>query len=36
VLELPFEEVLTMIVDGRIIDAKTIVLLQHLRLSGKL
>ncbi len=34
VLELPFEKALTMIDDGGIRDAKTIMLLQHLRLKG--
>jgi nudix-type nucleoside diphosphatase (YffH/AdpP family) len=34
VLELPIDEALAMIADGRIIDAKTILLLQHVRLSG--
>lgn len=36
VLELPYDEALAMASDGRIVDAKTIILLQHLRLSGKL
>ncbi|AKK74410.1 GDP-mannose pyrophosphatase [Chryseobacterium sp. P1-3] len=34
VLELPFEETLTMIDSGDINDAKTIMLLQHLRIKG--
>ncbi|PSL25363.1 GDP-mannose pyrophosphatase NudK [Chitinophaga ginsengisoli] len=34
VLELPFEKALAMIDDGDIRDAKTIMLLQHLRLKG--
>jgi nudix-type nucleoside diphosphatase (YffH/AdpP family) len=34
VLEIPFTEALTMIDDGRIIDAKTIILLQHAALKG--
>ena len=34
VLELPLDEALTMTRDGRIIDAKTILLLQHLKLYG--
>lgn len=34
VLELPFEKALAMIDDGEIKDAKTIMLLQHLRLKG--
>jgi nudix-type nucleoside diphosphatase (YffH/AdpP family) len=34
VLELPIGEALAMVDDGRIIDAKTILLLQHLRLKG--
>lgn len=34
VLELPFEETLTMIDSGEIKDAKTIMLLQHLRIKG--
>lgn len=34
VLELPFEKALAMIDDGEIRDAKTIMLLQHLRLKG--
>lgn len=34
VLELPFEKALSMIDDGEIRDAKTIMLLQHLRLKG--
>lgn len=36
VLELPFEAALTMIDSGEIKDAKTIMLLQHLRIKGKL
>ncbi|MBR1218062.1 NUDIX domain-containing protein [Bradyrhizobium sp. U87765 SZCCT0131] len=32
VLELPFDEAMAMIVDGRIVDAKTIMLLQHAAL----
>lgn len=32
VLELPFDQALAMIADGRIADAKTIMLLQHLAL----
>ncbi|KAA8997758.1 GDP-mannose pyrophosphatase NudK [Affinibrenneria salicis] len=34
VLELPFSEALAMVKDGRIKDAKTIMLLQHAALSG--
>ena len=34
VLELPFEKALSMIDDGEVKDAKTIMLLQHLRLKG--
>lgn len=34
VLELPFDEALAMCSDGRIADAKTIILVQHLRLAG--
>ncbi|MBL1220764.1 GDP-mannose pyrophosphatase NudK [Chryseobacterium sp. L7] len=34
VLELPFEEALQMIGNGKIMDAKTIMLLQHLRLKN--
>jgi nudix-type nucleoside diphosphatase (YffH/AdpP family) len=34
VLELPFDEALTMIDSGEIKDAKTIMLLQHLRLKN--
>ncbi|CAD0218925.1 GDP-mannose pyrophosphatase NudK [Chryseobacterium sp. D764] len=34
VLELPFEESLTMIDTGEVKDAKTIMLLQHLRMKG--
>ena len=33
-LEVPFDEVLGMIADGRIVDAKTIMLLQWAALSG--
>jgi len=36
VLEPAFDEALAMIADGRIVDAKTIMLLQHLRLAGLL
>ncbi len=36
VLELSFEAALAMTADGRIVDAKTIMLLQHLRLAGLL
>ena len=36
VLEPSFEAALAMIADGRIVDAKTIMLLQHLRLAGLL
>ncbi len=36
VLEPSFEEALAMIGDGRIVDAKTIMLLQHIRLAGLL
>lgn len=36
VLEPGFEEALQMIGDGRIVDAKTIMLLQHVRLAGLL
>lgn len=36
VLEIPFSEALNMIVTGEIIDAKTIMLLQHLALRKKL
>ncbi len=36
VLELRFADALAMIADGRIVDAKTIMLLQHLRLAGLL
>ena len=32
VLELPFDEALAMMADGRICDAKTIILLQHAQL----
>ena len=34
VLEVPVEEALAMIEDGRIVDAKTIILLYHARLKG--
>ena len=34
VLEPLFDEALLMIADGRIVDAKTIMLIQHLRLAG--
>jgi nudix-type nucleoside diphosphatase (YffH/AdpP family) len=34
VLEIPFEKALSMIDTGEIMDAKTIILLQHLRLKG--
>ena len=34
VLEVPFREALEMIEDGRIIDAKTIILIQHAALKG--
>lgn len=34
VLELPFPEAMAMIADGRIADAKTVVLLQHVALKG--
>lgn len=34
VLELPFDEALAMVADGRIRDAKTILLLQHVALHG--
>jgi hypothetical protein len=34
VLEIPFEKAFAMIDDGGIKDAKTIMLLQHLRLKG--
>jgi nudix-type nucleoside diphosphatase (YffH/AdpP family) len=36
VLEVPMEEALAMIEDGRIVDAKTIMLLYHARLKGLL
>ena len=36
VLEPGFDEALRMINDGRIVDAKTIMLLQHVRLAGLL
>lgn len=36
VLEPGFEEALAMTADGRIVDAKTILLIQHLRLAGLL
>jgi nudix-type nucleoside diphosphatase (YffH/AdpP family) len=36
VLELPFTEALAMVADGRICDAKTILLLQHVALTGLL
>ncbi len=36
VLEPAFETALAMVADGRIVDAKTIMLLQHLRLAGLL
>lgn len=36
VLEIPFEEALEMVKNGAIKDAKTIILLQHLRLEGVL
>jgi len=35
VLELPLEEAFAAVVDGRIIDAKTIMLIQHLMLSAR-
>jgi nudix-type nucleoside diphosphatase (YffH/AdpP family) len=34
VLELGFEEAMAMALDGRIADAKTVMLIQHLRLAG--
>ena len=34
VLEPTLEEALAMVADGRIIDAKTVILLQHLKLHG--
>ncbi|MFN8411713.1 MAG: GDP-mannose pyrophosphatase NudK [Anaerolineales bacterium] len=36
VLEIPFKETLDMIEDGRIMDGKTIMLLQHLQIHGLL
>lgn len=36
VVEMPFADALAAIGDGRIVDAKTIMLLQHLALSGRL
>lgn len=36
VLEMPFPEALTAIRNGEIIDGKTIMLLQHLALSGRM
>jgi nudix-type nucleoside diphosphatase (YffH/AdpP family) len=36
VVELPLTEAMAMIADGRIIDAKTIILLQQLQLSGRM
>lgn len=33
VVEMPFQEAMTAIRDGRIVDAKTIMLLQHLALN---
>ncbi|WP_031524222.1 NUDIX domain-containing protein [Siccibacter colletis] len=36
VVEMPFADALATIGDGRIVDAKTIMLLQHLALSGRL
>ncbi|MGV3651362.1 MAG: NUDIX domain-containing protein [Devosia sp.] len=36
VVETPFAEAMAMIADGRIVDAKTIMLLQHLALSGRM
>jgi hypothetical protein len=36
VLELPFSEALSMIRNGQIVDGKTIMLLQHLQLSGRM
>lgn len=36
VVEMPFADALVAIGDGRIVDAKTIMLLQHLALSGRL
>lgn len=34
VLEMPLDEALASVADGRIIDAKTIILIQHLKLNG--
>ena len=34
VLEFPIEEALAMVADGRIVDAKTVILLQHAALNG--
>lgn len=36
VLELPFEEAISMVRDGRIRDAKTVILLQYMRMQGLL
>jgi hypothetical protein len=36
VLELPFAEAIAMIARGMIVDGKTIMLLQHLQLSGRM
>jgi nudix-type nucleoside diphosphatase (YffH/AdpP family) len=36
VLELPFTDALSMIRNGQIVDGKTIMLLQHLQLSGRM
>ncbi len=36
VLEIPFPEAVRMVRDGRIKDAKTIMLLQHLQLEGRM
>jgi nudix-type nucleoside diphosphatase (YffH/AdpP family) len=36
VLELAFDEALAMVGRGQIVDAKTILLLQHLKLSGRI
>ncbi|RWF47643.1 MAG: GDP-mannose pyrophosphatase, partial [Mesorhizobium sp.] len=33
VLEIPLDEALAAIADGRIVDAKTIILIQHLKLN---
>ncbi|TIO79852.1 MAG: GDP-mannose pyrophosphatase, partial [Mesorhizobium sp.] len=33
VLEMPLDEALAGITDGRIVDAKTIILIQHLKLN---